>query len=176
MTDRASGREVSRVRTLPGRNVVVVDAKHAEMHDPANGEACVDRYENCRQRARNGECENGPGWMIMYCSRACDACHLRDPDVRCSRHALNMSSSPALHPGDMGSVFADFATRWARYSPRVLSTSPFVATLDDFISDAEIEAILGSVSSQFARSTDQGAVDKCGPREKEDVVVSRGRR
>mgnify|MGYP004340997583 CR=1 FL=1 len=37
---------------------------------------------------------------------------------------------------------------------------------------AEIDAILGSVSSQFARSTDQGAVDKYGEQKK---VVSQGR-
>ena len=83
-----------------------------------------------------------------------------------------MSEFPALGPGDMGSVFADFTERWAQYSPRVLMEKPFIATLDDFVSDAEIDAILGSVSSQFARSTDQGAVDKYGEQKK---VVSQGR-
>ena len=38
VSDKASGREISRVRTLPGRSVVVVDARHAEMYDPANTE------------------------------------------------------------------------------------------------------------------------------------------
>ena len=160
----------------PGRNAFVVDEKHAEMHDPANGEACVDRYENCRQRARNGECENGPGWMIMYCSRACGACHLRSEargrgdeappplslGALLARGAQHVGV-PRAPPGRHGQRVRRLHRRAGRsYSPRVLIDEPFVATLDDFISDAEIDAILGSVSSQFARSTDQGAVDKCG--------------
>lgn len=46
---------------------------------------CYDRHEECIQFESQGECENNPGWMIVNCPKSCNACHLRDPKVRCQR-------------------------------------------------------------------------------------------
>ena len=56
VSDKASGREISRVRTLPGRDVVVVDARHAEMYDPANTEP--------RPRALSRILQNPREWSL----------------------------------------------------------------------------------------------------------------
>lgn len=83
VNEKATGRRISRVRMLPGRDIMTIDAAHAKMHDTnaADVKLCADRYDSCPQRARDGECERGPGWMVMYCPRSCDSCHLRDPQV-----------------------------------------------------------------------------------------------
>jgi hypothetical protein len=62
---------------------------------------CYDRYEQCAEYARQGECEINPGWMIVSCPRSCEACHLLDPKARCPRHVLNISSIPIYKPGNI---------------------------------------------------------------------------
>ena len=37
--------------------------------------------------------------MIISCAKSCNACHLRDPKIRCDRAALNMTVEPVYRPG-----------------------------------------------------------------------------
>jgi hypothetical protein len=76
---------------------------------------CIDRHSECLGFERQGECEKNPGWMIINCPRSCDphnnACALRDPKLRCSRTALNISTEPIYKPGDMNSMFSSIQSR-----------------------------------------------------------------
>ena len=45
---------------------------------------CRDRMpQRCPRLAEEGECLKNPGWMIVNCPRACNACDLLDPKKRC---------------------------------------------------------------------------------------------
>jgi hypothetical protein len=76
---------------------------------------CVDRHDQCVGFARQGECTKNPGWMIINCPKSCDAqnnaCVLRDPNLRCDRAALNMSTSPIYNPGTMNHMFSTIKER-----------------------------------------------------------------
>ena len=37
--------------------------------------------------------------MIISYAKSCNACHLRDPKIRCDRAALNMTVEPVYRPG-----------------------------------------------------------------------------
>lgn len=150
------------------------------------GAACMDKHSSCPQRAARGECTSSPGWMVMMCSKSCDSCHLRDPQLRCARSALNMAQTPTLVPGTLDAQFVAVASSGA-YNVTVHSgpraafpdvaanasrDGPWVLTFENFVSDAEAEAIIRSVETKFSRSTDQGQVDQYGEQTK---VVSSGR-
>jgi hypothetical protein len=104
---------------------------------------CLDRHSECIGFEQQGECHKNPGWMIINCPRSCNACHLRDPTIRCSRFALNMTTTPVYAPGDLNRMFESIVDRFGdKYKVNVLSTSPWVVTFDDFLTDKEVRAII----------------------------------
>jgi len=124
---------------------------------------CKDRHDACVRFAKQGECTKNPGWMIMFCAASCDACHMRDPKVRCDRASLNISSDPIYAPGDMATMFTNIEERYgARYGVEVLSREPWVVTLDNFVTDAEIAALIDTNKEHFERSTDTGSMNEFG--------------
>jgi prolyl 4-hydroxylase len=111
-------------------------------------------------------------WMIIFCTKSCEACHLRDPKVRCAREQLNISTTPAYQPGDMNSMFSSIVSRFQdRYDINVISTSPWIVTFDNFISDQEVDSLLNSVT-KFERSTDTGETNEYGETGR---ILSQGR-
>jgi len=152
----------------------------------ADEEWCKDSHPSCKSRAARGECQSAPGWMVMKCSRSCETCHLRDPELRCSREKLNVKQTPGIVPGGVEALFANLAARWPEFNVTVhsrpggdpehpdldVADGPWVATLGGFVSEAEGAGIIGTVDTQFSRSTDQGAVDRYGEQAK---VVSQSR-
>eukprot|EP01038_Epipyxis_sp_PR26KG_P013151 gene13151-17619_t len=123
---------------------------------------CVDRYEDCAQYAEQGDCHAAPGWMIMYCPKSCNTCELRDPKIRCPRSALNMSTEPIYKPGDMEQMFGSIQSRFdGIYDVNVLSTSPWVITLDNFLTNEEADALITTVE-RWERSTDSGTTNEFG--------------
>lgn len=135
---------------------------------------CRDRHpERCASYESYGECEKNPGWMIVNCPHSCKACHLLDPKVRCQREALNISLAPAFAPGEMDEMFSSIQQRFGdRYGVTIISTSPWVVTFDNFVSDEEAEAILSTVEGKFERSTDTGSANAYGETGR---VLSQGR-
>lgn len=125
---------------------------------------CLDRYpEQCPRYAVDNQCTINPGWMIVNCPKSCDACHLRDPKVRCDRNFLNISTSPIYQPGDFDRVFSQISDKYGElYGAEVLSTSPWVVVFNNFVSDEEGEAIISSVKDHWERSTDTGKVNEFG--------------
>lgn len=123
---------------------------------------CVDRYPDCVEYHRNGECQRNPGWMIMNCPKICDACHLRDPAIRCPREKLNMSPDPIYRPGDMEAMFNNITNRFKnKYTIEILSTSPWIVQFDNFVSDKEARALITTVK-RWERSTDTGSTNEYG--------------
>jgi hypothetical protein len=160
-------------------------------HDAApSPNPCHDRYSICPTEAKRGSCETTPGWMIVHCCQSCDtyssidASRLIDPTMRCSKEHLN-TTAPIWKAGDLNALFTKWATDAAMkelYDPTVLSSpggahggiaGPWVMTLDHFVTPDEADALVrGGQRVGLERSTDQGATNRVGEREK---VVSQTR-
>jgi prolyl 4-hydroxylase len=124
---------------------------------------CADRHEQCKGFHQQGECDKNPGWMIVNCPASCNACHLRDPKVRCPRHVLNMTQEPAYQPGDMNAMFESIVEKFgSRYEINVLSRDPWIVTLDDFVSPDEARALITATGGKWERSTDTGSANEFG--------------
>jgi hypothetical protein len=142
--------------------VKVAWSSNAEGRPPdANPNECVDRRpEVCTQYAESGDCESNPGWMIMMCPVTCNACHLRDPAIRCPREKLGMSLDPAYRPGELNAMFESIEERFAgQYGIQVLSRDPWVVVFDNFLTDAEARALISNVN-EWEQSTDTGATNE----------------
>jgi prolyl 4-hydroxylase len=94
-------------------------------------------------------------------------CHLLNSKTRCNRNFLNISSTiPALVPGSLNSMFERITQSGISKSNgygavEILSRSPWIITIDKFISDKEIDAILKS-ATKWERSTDTGKSNEYG--------------
>lgn len=140
---------------------------------PEIQEECHDRHVRCDDFAASGNCDSNPGFMIFTCPVACSACHLRDMETRCDRPNLNMSQFPIYAPGEMYTMFRNIVPRFQDvYGPiEILSSSPFIMTIDDFISPEEIRAFLTNIDS-WERSTNSGKSNALG---QSGVELSEGR-
>ncbi len=129
---------------------------------PESDEDCSDRHKQCDEFVDANQCETMPGWMIMNCPVACGACHLRSKEARCVYSNMNMSEVPAYLPGEMSMMFESLIDRFEdRYTINILSTSPYVVTFDDFLSNDEIRALTNEVK-EWTRSVDTGQVNELG--------------
>jgi len=118
---------------------------------------CKDVYpEQCARYGR-AECANTPGWMVVHCSKTCEACDLRKPQERCKRSFLNVTEEPAYRAGDMNDMFESLVG-----SPGITvhSRDPWVVTFDDFMSEDEVNGLVNAPGLEFVRSTDTGAQDE----------------
>jgi prolyl 4-hydroxylase len=140
---------------------------------PEGIDECFDRHPQCDHFVHNGECQKNPGWMIINCAKGCEACHLRDSQVRCSRETLGTADSGALVPGQLQDIFARIERNDNNQfgNITVMSRDPWVIVFHDFVKDVEAEAILNSVD-QWERSTDTGQSNKFGETGR---VLSQGR-
>jgi hypothetical protein len=129
-------------------------------------EGCEDRNENCQSFAARGECGKSIGWMVVNCPASCGTCHLRDASVRCNRDTLNTSHTKALEPQSLHSMFDrlehDPALSNKFKGVNVLSRSPFVVTIDDFMTSEEADALISAGGVKWERSTDTGTSNKFG--------------
>jgi len=124
---------------------------------------CNDRSEQCKGFARQGECDKNPGWMIVNCPASCNACHLRDPKIRCNRANLNISTDPIFAPGEMSAMFRNIEAEFGdRYGVTVVSNDPWVVTFDNFLTDDEVNALITTAAGHWERSTDSGQVNEFG--------------
>jgi hypothetical protein len=173
------------LKFAPGEQQVQIDGSGSQIvgdagdYDPRCGPDITVTESghpyDCKAAARRGDCEAGPGWMIMFCPNACGLCDLKaDPSKRCNRERLNISDTPVYAPGEMNKVFEKLATapEYQKYKPEILHKDPYVIKFHNFVSDAEIDALYKQTDGQFERSTDQGKFDEFGQQEK---VVSTGR-
>jgi len=133
---------------------------------------CEDRYNDCQIFAAQNECERNPGWMIINCASSCNACELRNPKIRCDRAFLNISSEPIYKPGSLEYVFERIEREFGdRYQIKVESRSPWVVVIDNFATEEEMDAILGT-ANKWERSTDTGSMNEFG---ESGRILSNGR-
>lgn len=98
------------------------------------------------------------------CAASCNTCELLDPKIRCDPDRLNISKAPAFEPGDLNKMFSGLKEKHPEYDIKYLSqppTGPWIVQFDNFLSDAEIKAMLDNVGL-LQRSTDQGELDETG--------------
>ena len=79
---------------------------------PELDEECRDRHVRCDEFVEYGNCDTNPGFMIMTCPVACNACHLRDLNVRCDRANLNMSQEAIFGAGEMYEMLRNIVPRY----------------------------------------------------------------
>jgi hypothetical protein len=140
---------------------VLINVAEASENSLGNSN-CHDRYPFCSKYAADGHCELNPGFMILNCPFACNACHLRDSAVRCTREYLNISSAPAFLPGEMESMFGSLKQAYkSAYDIRILSQDPFVVTFENFLSYDEAHALIAR-QTRWQRSTETGQSDAFG--------------
>ncbi|GBG33148.1 Prolyl 4-hydroxylase subunit alpha-1 [Hondaea fermentalgiana] len=150
--------------------------KNAKPRSEIDG-PCTDRYpRRCASLAAHGECDENPGWMIVNCPSSCEACELLDPAKRCDPARLNISLEHIWSPGDLDKTFERIMRDFVHLKPRALSKppdGPWLIVFDDFISDAESEALTRwGHTLGFERSTDSGVKNERGEQTKK---VSQGR-
>eukprot|EP00596_Hydrurales_sp_CCMP1899_P003992 CAMPEP_0119052366 /NCGR_PEP_ID=MMETSP1177-20130426/73689_1 /TAXON_ID=2985 /ORGANISM="Ochromonas sp, Strain CCMP1899" /LENGTH=458 /DNA_ID=CAMNT_0007031911 /DNA_START=271 /DNA_END=1644 /DNA_ORIENTATION=+ len=130
---------------------------------PLASAECIDRRDYCPDLKNQGECDASPGWMIMNCPLSCNVCHLRDPAIRCAREGLNMTLTPAYKPGDLDTMVNSIVYRFGGvYNINVLSKDPWVVTLDNFLTDSEVNALITEVKGNWEHSTDTGLTNEFG--------------
>ena len=154
-------------------DVVIPVGANAEGKPMEATKDCVDRYiDECKTFSKNGDCINYPGWMTIHCPKSCNNCHLRDPAVRCSHQALNVSADPVYADGEMTRMFESLVDRFSSiYDVKVHSTDPYVVTFENFVSDSEAAALISTVK-KWERSTDAGQVNDFG---EQGRILSHGR-
>jgi hypothetical protein len=106
--------------------------------------ACENVHSDCAVWAAGGECANNPVYMSQNCAHSCGTCE-----------SLARGCSPdgpnAVVPGDVDATFQRLAAA-SEYSPRVLSTDPWVVVLDTFLTPAEALELRAVGGHDFQRS------------------------
>jgi hypothetical protein len=159
-----NGQQCSNPNANPEPKVKIAKGSNEQGKPPdVSLSSCTDRVDACPGYGKAGECERNPGWMIVNCPHTCNACHLRDYSARCDRQFLNISTEPIYKPGDLDNMFSSIVERFGdRYEVNVLSTAPWVVTLDNFLTEAESAALISTVDGTWERSTDTGTANAFG--------------
>lgn len=129
--------------------------------------SCSDRNpRKCKRDAANGECDKNPGWMIVNCPMACDACELLDPKKRCAHKTLNVTDENVWVPGDLDKLFLEILDNQKQYGTRAVSRppeGPWVIVFDHFMDQSEADDMVDQgVKLGFKRSTDTGDFNERG--------------
>ena len=99
-----------------------------------------------------------PGFMMANCAVSCDGCGRKG--ALCARPPATV---PALVPGRIDATMKRLLSEFPQYNPvaisapgssnpRVRGTAPWILTLSNFLSDAEVDAFISSCQSHFERS------------------------
>lgn len=107
---------------------------------------CADQSQDCEGWALRGECVRNTDFMAASCRRSCGFCGER-ADRPCDR-----ASGPAFQPGDLKRTFQRALGEFPEYSPKALSTNPYVVQFDNFVTAAEAKAIIDVCETEFQRS------------------------
>ena len=157
-SDRAAATAAAAVQTAKSvesfRSLI---AKGAANRRRAN-ELCRDQNENCAMWAKADECTANPGFMRPNCPKSCDACMdaVRKQNL-CHRPREKV---PLLRRGGISATFERVvAMAWdmGLASPEVIVHSrpprgPWLITIDNFLAEHEIRALMDKGGHHFERS------------------------
>eukprot|EP00928_Gymnodinium_smaydae_P046050 TRINITY_DN30648_c0_g1_i1.p1 TRINITY_DN30648_c0_g1~~TRINITY_DN30648_c0_g1_i1.p1 ORF type:complete len:435 (+),score=56.07 TRINITY_DN30648_c0_g1_i1:73-1377(+) len=126
---------------------------------------CKDALEQkqCAKFKRSGACKTHPGYMSTQCAATCNVCYLLDQKTRCNFQRLNMSEQPHVGPGEIELMLRSLESRFPEYNAKIISREPdgpWIATLDNFVSEKEASILISTTKAGMRRSTDQGAFDE----------------
>ena len=140
-----------------------LDELTVEKRRPPLPKDCTDQFGGqCPAMAAQGHCTSSPGWMSVNCAAACDMCEMSKASVRCALTRYNRTAALPEGPDALDVLFERILAEHAELAPRVLSrppAGPWIVTLDDFVTAAEIDGLMRESSKSLARSTDVGATD-----------------
>lgn len=109
-----------------------------------------DSSKDCELWKEGGHCESAFTYMLSECTKTCNLCHLMDPQVRCKRSTMGLVDKPAYEKGQMQVMFENISKKYSdKYEINVLSSSPWIITLDNFLSDLEIKTLLLRTNETF---------------------------
>ena len=114
---------------------------------PASQAKCKDDHSECAAWAGSGECATNPGFMLSQCPLSCNSCPDGKNDA-CQRP----NETAAVSEGGISVMFERLLREFPQYSPRALSTDPYVVTLDHFLSDEETARLVTLCEPHFERS------------------------
>jgi hypothetical protein len=126
---------------------------------------CKDSHPKCSLFLEQNYCNTKPGLMTASCPKTCKLCHLLDNKVRCQRSFLNISSVPAVKNGELNKLFNNIVIKFSNYNITVMSSSPWLIVFNNFLSKAEIKALLLTASNNgqsWERSTEPGMTNDYG--------------
>lgn len=125
---------------------------------------CKDFHPECRFQSEQGFCSEYEPAMSVECPRSCSTCDLIDYDTRCTDERLYPDESdlpPSLYiedvfikgnslfkKGGLTKMFSTIQTRVGfKYKVTIKSISPWIVTLDNFLSDAEVEKLTNGLEA-----------------------------
>ena len=115
---------------------------------------CRDTNENCKHWAEAGECENNPGFMRPNCPKSCDSC--MDAEKRQKLCHRTADVKPLLQAGGVDRTFQTLLHELSpNFDVKVLSRppkGPWIVTIDDFLREHEIRALMEKGGHHFERS------------------------
>ena len=128
---------------------------HTTRHEPvAPVHDCHDENTNCKLWASQGECDANPVYMRNSCPVSCDAC--ADIAKRAHRCHRTAAVPPLLRSGGVDATFRRLLqVLEPTHEVRVLSrppTGPWVVTIEDFLAEHEIRAMVEKGGHHFERS------------------------
>lgn len=124
---------------------------------------CRDHRDDCAELSKSGGCYSRAG-MRDECAWTCVSCGVLD-EPKCAR---DKAAPPAAVRGSVESLFSRLATLQdvpgspANATIHVHSSSPWVITIDNFLSHAEADALLAAGGTDWTRSLAGDGVQQVG--------------
>ena len=119
----------------------------------ANAE-CKDLVATCVSWAEKGECTANPGYMRPNCPKSCDAC--LDAAKKAQLCHRTREREPLVRRGGVDATFTRLVSLLSpEYGVAVHSRpphGPWVVTIDDFLAEHEIRALMQKGGHHFERS------------------------
>ncbi|KAL1503099.1 hypothetical protein AB1Y20_011162 [Prymnesium parvum] len=106
--------------------------------------ACADSVADCAHWASVGECAANAPFMRESCPVSCGTCGAR-------RYSCDDIGDDALGDGDLSRVFTRLLEQ-TEYTPRQLSSDPWVVMLDSFLEEEEAREVIRVGGHSFERS------------------------
>ncbi len=128
--------------------------------------SCKDENVNCPFWMEVGECQKNPGYMLYNCAHSCNSCEiLRNKwGLFCTKEFLKIQEPPVYQPGDLDRVLSSIPSNFSGIfgEINVLSTSPWVLTIDNFLTESEMTALLTFASDWNLSGASSALIDRDG--------------
>ena len=111
---------------------------------------CVDSHDNCQYWSTIGECEQNPNYMLANCKHSCKICTAAYDDVDDNSTRCGGAIDQLPNALEASSLCTMFERIVQDYNPTIHSQptttaeddKPWIITIDNFITDEEIDRIL----------------------------------